>query len=232
MASNVHYLYVKVVSKNDNDPASREITLKLLKFIYANLHTLQSMGVTVMVNRVRSMDLQNSLCIEAMRKKGITRLPALVTPNNIFIGLQNIVDLYNKNITAFTSMRSPARPPPRPQPSTIEDFYKSEMTMAKAARDSEDDTVGEGDNMMKAYQKMMTKRENPSARKRGAAMTASNEREDNVLMEEDDMGKLGGDVDTDLMNKAFTSHTNEDGDNGYQDDFMLRSYLANNGLDD
>lgn len=161
-----HNLYVKVVTGADADHKSSSITVGVLKYIQTRLPALRSMGISVRVNTVRSQDLQNPRLVEAMRKRGITRLPALATPNDVYIGLKEITGVYERNLRAFADSRE--RPDEEEAgDDALDSFYRDEMSFERADEDVEEAGLGEGDNMMDSYRHMMERRESSSERRPG-----------------------------------------------------------------
>ena len=165
-----HNLYVKVVTGADVDRKSSDITVSVLKYIHARMPTLASMGLSVRVNTIRSQDLQNPRLIEARRQRGITRLPALTTPNDVYIGLKESTDIYEKNLKEFAAVASRGERPVEgilPEEDPLDSFYRDEMSFERADEDTEEAGLGEGDNMMDSYRHMMERRESSSERRPG-----------------------------------------------------------------
>ena len=157
-----HQLYVKVVTGNDPDRKSRDITLEVLSYVHSRLPKFQQMGLSIKVNRIRSQDLQNPRLVEAMRKRGITRLPALTSPNNVYIGFKEISDVYERNIKEFAAIdrrEERAVDGAAPDGNDLEDFYKGEMSFERAEEDAQETGIGESDDMMDSYRHMMERRE-------------------------------------------------------------------------
>jgi hypothetical protein len=163
-----HNLYVKVVTGADADHKSRDITLGVLKYVHARLPMFARMGLAVKVNKIRSQDLQNPRLVEAMRKRGITRLPALTTPNNVYIGLKEISDIYERNIKEFAAVATRGERPVEgilPE-DDLDSFYRDEMTFERADEDAQETGIGEGDDMMDSYRHMMERREKSESSRR------------------------------------------------------------------
>ena len=147
-----HNLYVKVVTGNDSDNKSRDITLQVLKYVHSKLEIFTKMGLSVKVNKIRSQDLQNPKLINVMRQRGITRLPALTTSNNIYIGFAEITDIYERNIKEFLAFarRSERSVEGIAPEDDLTEFYKDEMTISRAEHDTEESAIGESEDMMDA----------------------------------------------------------------------------------
>jgi len=165
----VHQIYVKVVDSSiDPDTKSKQFTLELLKFVHQHLGEFKQMGVSTKVNKIKSADLRNPRLIEAMKRRGITSLPAVVTPNNVYVGLKTIFDLYSRNLKEHVAIAG--RGVATPEGAVMEDedlfrkYYGAEMTLEKALDDTEDVSVGDsGKDMMTSYREFMASREKMAA---------------------------------------------------------------------
>jgi protein-tyrosine-phosphatase len=157
-----HQLYVKVVGSDDPDQKSRGITLDVLRYIHARLPAFAQMGIAVKVNKIRSQDLQNARLIAAMQRRGIRRLPALTTPNNVYLGAKEIADLYERNIKELEHTGARGERPVEgaaPDDGDLDSFFRDEMTFERAEEDAQEPGIGEGGDMMDAYRRMMERRE-------------------------------------------------------------------------
>lgn len=164
-----HNLYVKVVTAGDPDRKSRELTLQVLQYIHGRLPVFKQMGLAVKVNKIRSQDLQNARLVEAMRRRGIARLPALTTPNNVYIGFKEISTVYELNIKEFSHVgRRGEKPVEGAVPEDdLDSFYADEMTFERAEEDAQETGIGESEDMMDAYRRMMERRERSDAGRKG-----------------------------------------------------------------
>jgi hypothetical protein len=212
----VHNLYVKIVPETESDEMSKKLTRQILLYITSRLALLKQMGLKVNVNRVRSKDLQNPALTGAMKRRGISRLPALTTPNNVYLGVKEIVDIYQKNTKEYEAFnrreeKTSYHEMDRPE-DNLDQFYRDDMTEDNAKADAEDEAIGDQDteSMMRSYSRMMQRREKlnkdrksyrpdenggngaPPARPKQAAGTsapprpAQSSRPDNVHQEGDD----------------------------------------------
>ena len=83
------YKFIVQVSDNCRD---------LLKYIDKNIDILNSIGIEVRIEKISKKDIDDEM-LEYLRKKNITRLPTMITPNNDMIsGLKKITDIFEKNI--------------------------------------------------------------------------------------------------------------------------------------
>jgi len=237
----IHNIYVKVVTGSDNDYRSRDITLNILKYLQLKMPLLIQMGVDVKINKIRSQDLQNPRLIEAIRQKGIVRLPALITTNNVYIGFKDIIDVYENNIKIFMSMNTQKKKSIPPQVKKVvfaddlDEYYKSEMTLAKANKDTEEEDFGEGADMMNSYRNRMENRDTSSSsilRKTTVVKADSPKQisDDNIDVNEDDaeiqetINRLAQDIDNTTRERAFTATDGDEDGPSPQDDLMERAY--------
>jgi len=103
----IHKLYV-------GEETDGGASLSVLRYLAAHKSMLLQMGIRPRATLVRAADLQPRL-LAALEKKGITRLPALLTAQSVYTGAQAILDLYDRNIKAFAAAngtRAPAKPRP------------------------------------------------------------------------------------------------------------------------
>jgi hypothetical protein len=179
----VHQLYVKVVTGSDPDRSSRAITLQTLRYVHDRVKLFLEMGVAIKVNRIRSQDLASPELVAAMKRRGITRLPALTTLNNVYLGLKEIYDLYEKNIREYMAVgRRGEKPVVESAGEVPEDglasYYNDEMTFERAEEDAQETGMGEVDDMMDAHRRFMERREaSTSSRRPGKGAQAPARRE-------------------------------------------------------
>ncbi len=161
----VHNLYVKIVPDTESDEMSKKLTRQVLLYITSRLPLLRQMDLKVNVNRVRSKDLKNPALTSAMKRRGIARLPALTTPNNVYLGVKEIVDIYQKNMKEYEAVnrreaKTTHREMDRPE-DDLDQFYRDDMTEDNAKADADDEAIGDQDTetMMRSYSRMMQRRE-------------------------------------------------------------------------
>lgn len=170
----LHNLYVKIVPAEDgSDNKSKELTKQVLLFITQRLPLLKQMGIRVNVNRIRSKDLKNQQLNLAMKRRGIVRLPALTTPNDVYLGLKEILEIYEKNIKEYEaySRRGDAsshREMDLPE-NDLDEFYRSDMTIERAQKDADEEGIGDQDTetMMRSYSRMMQRRDKLNRDRKG-----------------------------------------------------------------
>ena len=252
-----HTLFVKVEppsTEGGAGAASRELTLTVLRYIKANLSQIKAMGITVRVQKVREDDLKNAHAIKMMQERGISRLPTLCTPQQVYTGAKSIIGLYEKNISAYSERQRP--PPPVKEKLTPDvDTYMSQQMMG--GDDEDDDGMSEGgSNMMDEYRQVISRRD-------GSGGVAGPPRQHTPQRAQKDEGNGGGrpqmrpnNVATrapaprsapqqmgrpstasgpspSALHSASPSASNappgfdDDDENSPQDDLMERAYLAN-----
>ena len=134
----------------------------MLRYVHANLPRLREMGLEVRVNKVTSRQLSDERVRAAMKSRKIVRLPALTTPNGVYLGFQEIRTLYERNYGEYEAfLRRSEKPVVGEAPDDeLEDYYRAEMTAERAREDEGgDDSIGEGGDMMDSYRRMMERRE-------------------------------------------------------------------------
>jgi hypothetical protein len=171
----LHNIYVKVVVGPDPDRKSRDITLQTLKYVHSRLPSFAQMGLAVKVNKITSFDLQNARLVGAMKGRGIVRLPALTTPNGVYLGYSEIVKLYELNLKEFAARdrRGEKAVEGAAPEDALDGYYKDEMTFEAAEEDAQETGLGEADDMMDSYRLMMQRRETSTAGQRKPSSRAA-----------------------------------------------------------
>lgn len=238
----VHKLFYKTESE-----ASREITVTLLEFIKKNKKVIAAMGIELKLNPIREALLKDARIVDSLRERKITKLPALVTPNKVHLGLAAIIAAYEANINKFTS-RKKAEPE-----ESLHDYIYGQLKN-KSDRD-EEDGVGEGSqgsvDMMSRHRDMLQKRDSrnkKSTRARsdvvrevfGSAddqvgqsgradlvseQTADRGRSDNVEPIQDDRN----DNMSDVIDRMSTTRGGDNEPTDPKDDYMEKMFWNNRG---
>jgi hypothetical protein len=160
--SATHAVYVKVVGAGGADQKSRQLSLELLRFLLAHKARIVGRGWALKVFGVYPGDLSDSKVLEALRARGVQRLPALVAGRRVLSGLREIQGFYS-------GLLGPGRPPAQarsarrePEPdadSALEGFFRDEMDITKAEKGGDDEAVGDelagGSDMMSSYNSML-----------------------------------------------------------------------------
>jgi hypothetical protein len=216
----------------------REAALGVLRYLAPRAKAIAALGVKLEAVRVRTRDLRDPRFMAALRRRGVTRLPALVTPNGVYEGGEAIRGVYGRNLQEF------ARAPRAEEPADLDSFFRSEMSLERVAEDAREGAEGD---MMDSYRHMMERREAPApagaappganTAPPGRAAPAAQGRADNVGAPGEDAAlretfeQLAQDIDGDMRNLAFSSGGGDSLDDGgaadLQDDLMERAYYAN-----
>lgn len=169
-----HDLYVHLAGDpsggSEQGWQARQRTLEILHYIDSRLGVFHEMRLFVRVHKVRGGDLRQSRLKAAMERRGISSLPALVTPNNTYLGVSAIGGVYEKNCRDFAEWKQkqpgggPGRPPlPLRPEEDLASFYRREMGGGDGedgdGDGDDDDAMGEGGDIMDSYRAMMTQRE-------------------------------------------------------------------------
>lgn len=163
-----HVVYVKVPERGDPDVSSREITLGVLKFIQGNMPTFSKMGLEIKVNKITTTALKDVRLRNAMRGRGIAKLPALLTPNGVYLGRASIEALYTENIKKFKAFPTAVdSKEPLSQEDGLSSYYGNEMSVEAMQEDDEEEGIGRGDSLMKQYQHALAARDRTRPRTTG-----------------------------------------------------------------
>ena len=166
-----HDLYVHLASDpsggSEQGQQARQRTLEILYYIDSRLAIFREMRLRVRVHKVRGGDLHQPRLRTAMERRGISSLPALVTPNNTYLGVSAIGGVYEKNCRDFAAWKQKSRgigagraPPPLRPEEDLASFYRREMGGGDDdGPEDGDDAMGEGGDIMDSYRAMMAQRE-------------------------------------------------------------------------
>jgi hypothetical protein len=168
-----------------------------------------------------------------MRRRGIARLPAVVAAGRVHTGLAAIIELYRGKGARPAAPRAAAI-------TSVEDYFRSEMTMANAEADSKgEDGIGEGEDMTKAYRRAMERRAAPAKPPHGgrppvapiedrSIKSAASTRPNNVAPLSADDAEIQETISR--LSKDLGAREGGDDEDGYdeKDDIMARAYYANN----
>jgi hypothetical protein len=167
-----HKLYVKVVPPGDPDRDSQGITLDVLRYVHDHLPTFAQMGLAVKVHKVRAQDLRDGRLVALLKQRGITQLPALVTPHGVYLGRAAIYNVYDRNLREYAAYgrRGEDAVTGAAPDDLLAGYFGGEMSFERAEEDAETEEMGLGEtgDMMDAYRHMMARRENSGASRRPA----------------------------------------------------------------
>lgn len=166
----LHMLYVRVVKKSE-DFKSYDVTMQLLKFLQSKKMLLSEMGIKLKIFSITTEKLQNAKLKMAMRQSKITNLPALKTPEGVYLGFKSIVQVYQTNIVAYTASKRQGKDDVKGISSEDEydEYMRQEMTFERAEEDSSETAIGEENDMMDQYRHQMQARE--AAKERAKSKT-------------------------------------------------------------
>ncbi|GFR90047.1 hypothetical protein ElyMa_002557700 [Elysia marginata] len=228
-SSVIHNLYVFAADGGKLlDPDSRKskkLTLAILKFIRDRLSLLLEMGVQVQAYPVKKKNLDNPRFIKAMKRRGISSLPALITPDSTYEGNRSIEKAYETGIAEYQTLLRRNAATALDADDDLANFYQSEMSFEQAADDFE---VKSGD-MMAAFNQMRQRREAHASKRTEASNPTIARRADNVAPQ----GKSGSAIDPlrswksgDRKEVELGSDFDDD-ENNPQDNLMEKAYWAN-----
>jgi len=144
--------------------------IRLLRFLRDNIPIVNQMGVRVSITHIKKSNMNADL-VEALHKKGISRLPVLIADRKKFVGVKRITGLFRNNISNFGQMNNPmgamggmggmggpgAMGDGGPATDTVESYMSSIMA------EGEDDPMNDDqDDMMRKYADATTGRTPPS----------------------------------------------------------------------
>ena len=148
----MHTLFVKIDDVSSDDESDEHIvTNEILMYMVHRKEALRQMGVEVQVQRVYVSDFERDDVVKALTRKGITRLPALMTDTKqVYIGVQNIVRVYENNIKSFMNGGGPPINP-NDGNAVLANYYDNEINAwkkgvkhTKPVAEDEDQSIGDG----------------------------------------------------------------------------------------
>jgi len=99
----------KLIVKETGNP-----TVSVLQYFNKNIQDINSMQVFLIIVKMKEEDLDKDI-VGRLAAKGITRFPALISDNGrVFLGVQKIRDLFDKNLQGFRKQDIAA--PPKREP--------------------------------------------------------------------------------------------------------------------
>jgi hypothetical protein len=147
-------------------------SIQLLRYLNKHISQINTLGAKVHIEKL-DKDAFDEDMVSALKRKGITRLPALMSPDGKnFIGLKNITELFDRNLqTLRNSSRISADLDPYGGPATgaemgsnpdMNDFYMRELfngvdkhgqPIARVDKDEADNEGGDIGDRMRAYER-------------------------------------------------------------------------------
>lgn len=144
----VHTLYMLI-----GDEGSTRNNNELLYFIKSSLPMLQQMMITVKVETITVNDLANNVLQKALSSKGINKLPALVTPFNVFFGKNDIIQIYSTKMGEFNAIKQQQAAKNKTPDEQLSSYYMDAMN----DKDDDNAAIGDGDQLLKDLSKNMGK---------------------------------------------------------------------------
>lgn len=72
--------------------------IDLLKYLDKHIKSINALGVRIRIEKISNDELDEEM-VESLRKRGVTRLPALLdSEGKVFLGLTKIMEIFNKNL--------------------------------------------------------------------------------------------------------------------------------------
>lgn len=103
----------KLIVKETGGP-----TIAVLQYFDKNIREINRMQVFLVIVKMKEEDLDKDL-VGKLAAKGITRFPALITDNGrVFLGVQKIRDLFDKNLQSYRKQDIAAAPKQGPTAET------------------------------------------------------------------------------------------------------------------
>jgi hypothetical protein len=74
------------------------LCLELLRYLDTHIEEINQMSAAIMIEKIQTNEFDEAT-VNMFRKKGITRLPAMLSPEGkVFTGLKPIMELFDKNV--------------------------------------------------------------------------------------------------------------------------------------
>jgi hypothetical protein len=139
-----HALFVKLVVKGENSPDDKKqiaLTRDILLFIKKHLSNINQMGIQFKVTALKTSILTPNVKA-VLKKKGVTRLPMLLTPKGAYGGPAAIKKLYMDNITRLQKAASV----PLDDDDSGDAFQRYARGLMSKDRDGDDEESAIGDS--------------------------------------------------------------------------------------
>lgn len=226
MEQQIHNIYVLDVgsTKTSKDVKKKNLTLSILRYIHQKLPIIKQMGVKIQVHKIKKSELSSKRLVKAMKKRGISSLPALVTPKSTYIGNESIRELYEKNITEYnTFLNSKTNLGNNTTESggdDLDNYFQNEIKVGdNESEGGMDEDEDPSNNMMENYRKMLQRREGGNKTQQQPKPEQEQHphatREDNI-------------TDIPVMNSVMSSGNGDEGmDENSQDAFMEQAFWSN-----
>jgi hypothetical protein len=178
----------------------------LLRYLNGHNETLKRMGVDLAIRLLSASQRKSPEIVAALRKRGVTALPCLMTTGGVYIGARDIRALYEKNIEGFLARGQ--------QVNTPEDELLDWRAQAMSNWGEEDDTpIGS--------EKPISKRDLDSVSRRRGQPAASQQTPVSSARKRDPLGD------------TFANMPPSSGENAAEaqrDDELMRQFMENRGF--
>ena len=228
----VHTLYMVI-----GDEGSTRNNNELLYFIKSSLPMLQQMMITVKVETITVNDLANNVLQKALSSKGINKLPALVTPFNVFFGKNDIIQIYSTKMGEFNAIKQQQAAKNKTPDEQLSSYYMDAMN----DKDDDNAAIGDGDQLLKDLSKNMGKSNTdkkrvesklaPPREQLSQSGPSQSSREQPVMKERADNIVPPSD-ELEIAKKVAKEYKQSGDDYNESDDLMLSAYWSRMALTD
>lgn len=247
----LHSIYVQT-----GDVRSNELTTKLLTFIKANSPIFKAMGLSFQVQKFNRDDLSQPYVNKMLRSKGIDRLPALVTRNKVYHGVDTIIDTYQQTINYYRAnnqktrpVNAKRRPVAKSDDQLVRDYIDSEMKSGMPGSDRRQgrsrrrrkDSSSDDDMSGSKQTRDLERRYNEEFHRRQPKMNQQGQNKppssiEKMMQDINDDYTDSDDSDTEFIKKGRNNDSNKqvqdimnlsDDDCDDRDSCVLRKYLGN-----
>ena len=157
--------------ENQDSLETKVLTLNCVRYINSIKNRLENAKITIKIIEVSKKELANNFILQSLKKKNITKLPALITPKTTIIGLDAIKIYYNAIINRPPVLNKPPlvlnKPPPvlnkqlnRPLPAYPPKVQKKNNYGIIGSESDSDELNGSSNRMMSRFNEESSKRNN------------------------------------------------------------------------
>jgi hypothetical protein len=234
-----HRIFVVV----HGSPDATASTIKILQFLAHCKPWFDEGNIRIDVQKVEGRLLANPRLVDSMARNGITILPALKTPNNVYLGVKSISDAYTRVVKSMQAQKAAS---PRRSKTLEAMTRRGEDALGGATEDdiysrwahnsiNDDSNASEGgiggeedtQDMMSKFQEM-TKKRAKSAQSRKPSQAAfldkDNQIEDEKLIDRLIKTTVSGPVDEETLKRAYAGG---EGSGDAAEDAACAAYWSN-----
>lgn len=138
MSSNItiHHLYIFTYDKPDMKSEDEKM-LSLLTFVEKNIETINDMGIKIEIHKFSQQQLVRNETLRKQLSKDQIQFPSIHTPSRRYDGFDDIIRLYQTNITQFKKFEKKIEKP-APTEAELEDYMRAAITDTSKDDDDED----------------------------------------------------------------------------------------------